>query len=393
LVRRIITTLVVATIGLAFVSWAALADLRWFEHHALTVYCNTSPRFPAMTTRLRVVIALLGVFSIAWIAPRAGRWAQRRSMAQMLGTILTVIVPVILALGAAELIVRRVPVSPPVSQVPYLPPMHTDEKNWFANTPSASKDVKVQDHVVRYFTDARGDRAPDDHTQPDPEAPTILIAGESIAFGYELPYELSCAALLAKALGVQVVNVSVTGFAIDQAYERLAGALAWFKHPIATITFVVPEAIHRNLRSTSSRYALAEDGTLHLIGKPQGWLAQSALLRAIDRVLPLHTDELIGLTHAILRETVRMTEAHGARAFFVMTNYGAPCLADAEGTPRLARELFEGIGGPYIIVDILAPERIGGPDMHPNESGEQRLTAAILSEISPVISPPRPQHP
>jgi hypothetical protein len=374
--------------------WAALADLRWFEHHALMAYCNTNPRISMWTIPLRVLAALFGVVLVAWVAPRSGRWAQGRTNAQLVGSVLMVLVPVCLSFGAAELIVRRAGLAAQPSLASLVPEVHLDENGWFVNTPSSSKVVTAHGTPVSYFIDARGDRAPDSHTQPDREAPTILIAGESIAFAYDLPYELSCAALLADALGVQVVNVAGVGFGNDQAYDRLANALAWFEHPIATVTFVVPEEMHRNVRNTSSRLGLS-DGALWMIPRPRAWYTKSQLWRVLDRVLPLHTAESIELTHAILRETVRITEAHGARAFFVMTNYGPACLADAEGTPLLARELFRDTGGQHVIVDIPADECAGGTDMHPNEAGERRLTAAILASISATISatrPPRSQH-
>jgi hypothetical protein len=390
LARRIVTTLVAAIVpgatGLACLLWAALADLRWFEHHALMAYCNTSPHISAWTTSVRVVVALLGVFFVAWVAPRGGRWAARRTNAQLVGSVLIVLVPVILALVTTELIIRRSGLAAAPSLASLVPEVHIDEQGWIVSTPSSSKEVSAHGRLVRYFIDARGDRAPDNHTQPDRQAPTILIAGESIAFGYDLPYELSCAALIADALGVQVVNVAGVGFGNDQAYERLASALAWFEHPIATVTFVVPEEMHRNVRNSSSRLAWS-DGALQMIPPPRAWYTKSVLWRVLDRVLPLHTAESIELTHAILRETVRITEAHGARAFFVMTNYGPACLADAEGTPPLARELFRDTGGQHVIVDIREDEYAGDTDKHPNEAGERRLTAAILSAISSTVSP------
>jgi hypothetical protein len=240
--------------------------------------------------------------------------------------------------------------------------MHRDERGWLVNTPSASNEVLVHGRRVRHFMDARGDRARDADAQPDRAAPTILVAGESIAFGYQLPYESSIAALLAEGLGVQVVNVAGVGFAGDEAYERLANALAWFEHPVATITFVVPEAMHR-------------------IARPDGWRARSALWTLLARVLPFHTAEAIERTRAVLLDTARVSAAHGARALFVMTNYGPPCLADEQGTPALARELFTGVPGDYLVVDVPPGERVGGIDQHPNEAGARRLSAALASAI------------
>ncbi len=250
------------------------------------------------------------------------------------------------------------------------------------NVPSSSKEVIIQGAPVRYFFDSHGNRAPDAHTESDRSAPTILITGESIGLGYDLPYEKTCAALLAKALGVQVVNVSVTGFAPDQALRRLEEALAWFEHPIATVSFVVPLALPRAVRHGSTRYRCRALEGWWSLPRRDTWLGRSVLWNVLERVIPLHSSEAVALTRAILQRTVQASQARGARPVFVMTNYGSPCiLAGRRGTPPLSARLFPAVGGAHAIVDIASDECTGGGDMHPNEVGERKIEAAIESML------------
>ncbi len=368
--------------GLVLVGWALFADARWFEHHVYALYCTIDPGVRARELKARIWAGLLGLVLLGWVAPAAGRWGARRTGAQMIGSALTILVPVLMSLGVSELVLRRAArAKAPPALDPFLPPMHFDPDGWYVNVPSSSKEVIIQGAPVRYFFDSHGNRAPDAHTESDRSAPTILITGESIGLGYDLPYEKTCAALLAKALGVQVVNVSVTGFAPDQALRRLEEALAWFEHPIATVSFVVPLALPRAVRHGSTRLSLSSAGGLVSLPRRDTWLGRSVLWNVLERVIPLHSSEAVALTRAILQRTVQASQARGARPVFVMTNYGSPCIADARGTPPLSRELFEAVGGAHAIVDIASDECTGGGDMHPNEVGERKIEAAIESML------------
>ncbi len=359
---RLAANLVVAGAGALLLAWAALADGRWFERHVLELYCTSDPRTPGREQLARALAALIAIGLVAWVRPRAVRWAGKRRLAELAGSSAAIVAAIVLALAAGDALLRRFGKPKPLLADPFLPPMRVDATLTYANLPSTSKEVMINGAPVRYAINAQGNRARRIDDEPDRSAPTVLLTGESIAIGYDLPYEKTCAGLLADALGVQVVNLAVTGVGSGPAYQRLRDALAWFEHPIATVTFVVPLQLPRNVARRGA-----------------GFIATSPLLDLVDRLVPLHSADAIPLTNAILRATARDSLAHGARPVFLMTNYGPPCLPDAEASPPLARALFENVDGKHAIVPIDPGSTTSATDLHPNEAAERRLAAAILS--------------
>src|SRR5258706_244110 len=114
---------------------------------------------------------------------------------------------------------------------------------------------------ARYAIDARGDRAVSQDWAEDPQAPTIIITGESIAVGHGLQWNETFAARLGEKLHVQVVNVAEGGYGSDQAHLRAVDALPRFTHPLAVVSTVLPVQLHRNLQDDRPRLAV-RDGAL-----------------------------------------------------------------------------------------------------------------------------------
>ncbi len=111
--------------GLVLVGWALFADARWFEHHVYALYCTIDPGVRARELKARIWAGLLGLVLLGWVAPAAGRWGARRTGAQMIGSALTILVPVLMSLGVSELVLRRAArAKAPPALDPFLPPMH-----------------------------------------------------------------------------------------------------------------------------------------------------------------------------------------------------------------------------------------------------------------------------
>src|SRR5205823_11341191 len=125
---------------------------------------------------------------------------------------------------------------------------------------------------------------------PDPSLPTILFSGESIGIGWGLPFDETTPVLVSKALGVQTVNLSVAGFATDQAYLRLERELPRYANPVAIVTFVVPIQLARNVSRNRSRLELSPAGDLRPLAPRPAFLRNSPLLKLVDETLP-HGDE------------------------------------------------------------------------------------------------------
>jgi hypothetical protein len=102
---------------------------------------------------------------------------------------------------------------------------------------------------IAYATDGDGDRAVAENFVEDPDAPTIVLAGESIAFGYGLAWPDTIAARLAELTGAQVIDAGVGGYSNEQAYLRTVEVTARLHKVIAVVTIVLPVQLSRNLHS------------------------------------------------------------------------------------------------------------------------------------------------
>ena len=225
--------------------------------------------------------------------------------------------------------------------------------------------TRVGDRHVAYAIDADGDRAATSDGHVDPARPTVLFAGESIAFGYGLPYDETFASLVGRELGVQAVNLAVVGYGNDQAYRRVLDALPRFARPLAVVTVFVPDQIERNVDEWRPRLGLAPDGTLVSVPASSG-----PRLTKLLRRLPYHGDEALRVTAAILRATDEAARARGAIPLFVVTNYGPPCLRDEGDEAWIVDELFVRQALPFVRVDLDAEDLLPGfLERHPGRAG------------------------
>jgi hypothetical protein len=182
-----------------------------------------------------------------------------------------------------------------------------------------------------------------------------------------------------RALGAQVVDVAVTGFALDQAYLRLRDSLARFAAPIAVVTLVVPMQLERTVSDRRQRLALDAEGRLKEIPKS----ASPFLTSPLRELVPYHDDEAIALARAIFLATDEAARAHGARSLFVLTNFGPPCVSEPDGVSRLERSLFFGLPVIYTRVDISPALMIRAPrELHPSEKGHETIAAAVVAALS-----------
>jgi len=224
---------------------------------------------------------------------------------------------------------------------------------------------------VEYAIDRDGDRARAASSRIDPARPTLIVAGESIAFGESLPWDETFAARLAAELDLQVVNVGVPAYGSDQAFQRAMEALARLKKPVALVTVFAPQLVRRN-GLTGRPHLDMSDGLL-VPAPAEDHLALTRLWR--DE--PYHGDRALDLTRAIIDATVRRAREHGAAPLFVVTNFGAACDGDA----WLLRTLFAEPGVPHVRVTLGRGETVGGDDLHPNALGARKLAAAAAAAL------------
>src|SRR5262249_42017101 len=132
----------------------------------------------------------------------------------------------------------------------------------------------------------------------DPEAPTVILTGESTAVGHGLEWPDTIAARLAGRLRVQVVNVAEGGYGSDQAHLRAVDALARFKRPVAVVTLVLPVQLHRNIQDDRPRLVVRGGA---LVAEPAN--------RSRLRLRRIFVDEIPYLSEARLRKSLEVTRS------------------------------------------------------------------------------------
>lgn len=376
--------------GAVLVGWSAVADARWAERHVLPSFCATGPVEWGLARALPFLAAGLGVLAVWRLAPAAAALARRlctrgRTAARALPGIALAVAA---SLAAGEIVARwlhdrvmlggRAP--PAAARGADAPMTRADPRLGWSYLPGRTTWARQGDRAVAYAIDADGDRAASSEARPEPARPTVLFAGESIAFGYGLAHEETIPALVARDLGVQAVNLAVVGYGNDQAHLRVVDALPRFSHPLAVVTVFIPDQLRRNVEPWRPRLALGPGGALATVPASSG----PRLLRLLEE-LPFHGGGAVPLTAAILRATADAARARGAVPLFVVTNYGAPCLRD-EGEAWIVDELFARQGLPFVRVDLDRADRLPGMgERHPSRKGALKIARAVELALSDLL--------
>ncbi len=358
----------VVLVAALLVIWAWRADLAWFERHVYPGYCAVSRAHSLWPTVARIAALAIAAALVILIRPRLARWAARSTAID----IAAVVAAIAAALVVSELLLGRKPggeASPLVRKD--MPAATADSRVGWRLVPSQTVAFTIGGRRIEYAIDRDGNRARSQRARIDPTLPTLLVAGESIAFGESLPWDQTFAARLGGQLGVQVVNVGVPAYGGDQAFLRAVDALARLRRPVALVTMFVPQVVRRNGLTNRPHLAL-EDGLLVPAPAEDG-LALARLWR--DE--PYHGDRALDLTRAIIANTVKSARDRGAAPLFVVTNIGPACAEDA----WLLRTLFEEPKVPYVRVTLGPNETIGGGDLHPNALGARKLAEAAAAAL------------
>ena len=372
-----LASLAVAVLGVALLLWALRADRAWWEQHVFVLDCATGPRDVASVLVGRGVAAVAGVGLIAVARPRWARWlaaSPRRAAASATRVALAAA----LALLVSEVVLRWTakPADSPPKDVPAL---RTDAHLSYALAPKTSGHVLRGGRDIAFAVNAMGLRTATESELPDLSRPSILIAGESIAQGYAVPYDESVGFLVEQATGVPTLNAAVVAYASDQVYRRMQEVLPELEHPIAVVTFVVPVQIERNVSFRREHLVVLEDGSLAVAAPAPALLRDMQLVRLLGGLLP-HDDSAVRIARAIYAATAREVRARGAYPLFVATNYREACLHDESGESSLSARLFRGLDVPHVSVDLDTAWDVP-EDGHPDVRGSRALAAAIVDAL------------
>jgi hypothetical protein len=373
LAARVTVEIAVAFIGAALLVCAFLANQHWLDGHFLPSWFLPRPWYVLIETFIRLVMAALGVSLAILARPRAGRFAARTPERAVHAAIAAV-----LALGASELVIRRMHVRTAEWLSPDEEPRRRrDPRLGWTFVPARTGRNTVGGRAIDYAFDAAGYRVRRVDEPVDPEQPTILFTGESVMVGEGLTWEESVPAQVGAMMGLQSANLAVHGFGSDQAYLRLQMELPRFRRPVAVVSLFMTALFGRNL----------DDDRPHLgpglVWRPteQRWqLASMAKL-----LVPYRSDAAVErgvtVTREVLRATVDLARARGATALILVPQFGP----EEQAERALRRRIFEGTGVPFVWVEIDAAWRLPW-DRHPNARAAHALAAAVADRLKEVRS-------
>jgi len=354
--------------------FAATGDRAWFERHVVLPALYTPP--PSWTLpALRLAAVALGLV-LAACAVAAGRRATPGAVARVA---LAVALAVCTSELALRILYRVLPVPETRIEARLAAP---DPRTGWAFIPRRSVDLPAPGggRVIRYSIDAHGNRAASPDWVEDPQAPTLLIAGESIATGHGLLWNETFAARLSGLLHAQVVDVAEGGYGSDQAHLRAIDALARLAHPVAVVTTVLPVQLYRNLHDDRPHMVL-RDGELMLVPASGSHLRlRQLLVNDLPYLGEAGLQKSLRLTHAILHATAAASRARGAQPLFVFPSFGSPRPLDAHPEAFIVRALLDDL--PHIVVDIDPAQLLPG-DGHPDPEAARQIAAAIAEALAP----------
>jgi len=368
LAARAIVEIAAASIGGVFLACALAANQQWLDRHFLPSWFLPRHWYVVLEACVRVVMAALGGSLALFARPRIGRVVARAPARALHAAIAA-----ILALGAGELVLRRVHLRAAEWLVPDEEPRRrVDSRLGWTFVPARTGHNTVGGRVIEYALDPAGYRVRRVDEPVDPEQPTVLFTGESVMFGEGLTWEESIPAQVAAIMGIQSATLAVHGFASDQAYLRLQTELPRFRRPVAVVSLFMPALFGRNLDDDRPHLA---PGLVWLPAEPHARLASIAKLlvpyRSVETV-----ERGVTVTRAVLQASVDLTRARGATPLIVVLQFGP----EAEVEQALRRRILDEAGLPYAQVGIDAAWRLPW-DRHPNPRAAHAIAEAVASRL------------
>jgi hypothetical protein len=365
---RVIAETAVVSVGIALLLCALIANQRFLDRHFVPSFFLPRHWYVVLQTSGRLAMAILGTWLVLAARRRTGRFAARTPAGA-----LRIVIAVILALGASELVLNRVHLRPAEwLSAEDEPRRQPDPRLGWTWVPSHTGHKSIGGRVIDYAIDPAGYRVSSVDEPVDPERPTILFTGESVMFGEGLTYAESIPAQVGAMMGIQTANLAVHGYGNDQAYLRLETELTHFRRPVAVVSLFMTALFGRNL----------DQDRPHL-GPGLVWLPaeQRSRLSSLAKLLvPYRADRTVerGVrgTQEVLGATSELARAHGATSLLVVLQFG-----QEEGPEQvLRRRILDNASIPYVLIDIDSSWRLPW-DRHPNARAAQAIAAAIVTEL------------
>jgi hypothetical protein len=313
-------------------------------------------------------MAILGIWLVVVARRHAGRFAARTPAGA-----LRIVIAVILALGASELVLNRVHLRPAEwLSAADEPRRQPDPGLGWTWVPARTGHKKIGGRVIEYALDPVGYRVSSVNEPVNPEQPTILFTGESVMFGEGLTYAESIPAQVGAMMGLQTANLAVHGYGNDQAYLRLEKELPHFRRPVAVVSLFMTALFGRNLDQDRPHLG---PGLVWLPAEQRSRLSSLAKL-----IVPYRSDTTVErgvrVTQDVLRATNGLALAHGATPLLIVLQFG-----HEDGAEQVLRHrILDDASIPYAFVDIDSSWRLAW-DRHPNARAAHAIAAAIVTEL------------
>ncbi len=371
---QVIAETAVASVGIALLSCALIANQRFLDRHFVPSFFLPRHWYVVLQTSGRLTMAILGTWLALVARRRTGRFAARTPAGA-----LRIVIAVVLALGAGELVLNRVHLRPAEwLSAEDEPRRLPDPRLGWTWVPARTGHKSIGGRVIDYAIDPAGHRVSSVDEPVDHERPTILFTGESVMFGEGLTYAESIPAQVGAMMGIQTANLAVHGYGNDQAYLRLETELPHFRRPVAVVSLFMTALFGRNL----------DQDRPHL-GPGLVWLPaeQHSRLSSLAKLLvPYRADTTVErgvrVTQEVLRATSNLVQAHGATPLLVVLQFG-----HEEGPEQvLRRRILDDASIPYVLIDIDSSWRLPW-DRHPNARAAHAIAAAIAAELRQNPSP------
>jgi hypothetical protein len=368
--------------GAFLLAWAAFTDATWFELHFTPAYCALDPADRARSVPWRIGAGVVAVLLLAIVRPVVTRWAGRRSVRKALLDVAPVALAILLALVFCEVLLRHRRASAAPDPLWFALPAHDgDARLGWRLRPSTTTVLKEGGRDVVYTFDANRFRVRSLDAPVDPEAPSLLFAGESITIGLGVQYEETYPAMVGQALGVQPVNAAAFGYGHDQAYLAMLDALAVLKRPVAVVMPAMTVELDRDTAWDRTTLVLGRGGKLRPRPPVVGLVADSPLVDLWRRMVPYHDLAAVDVARAIFAETARVARERGAYPLLLVTNYRAPCLPGPDGIVEVERRMLEGLGVDVVRVP-LDPGWLVDTDVHPDVRAHRALADALAPALA-----------
>ena len=316
----------------------------------------------------RLAMGIVGAWLLLIARPHAGRFAARTPARAF-----QVVISVVLALGASDLLLRYTHLRPAEWLSPTDEPRRqVDPRLGWTWVPARTGHKNIGGRIIDYAIDPAGYRVQRVEEPVDPARPTILFTGESVMFGEGLTWEESIPAQVGAILGMQTANLAVHGYGNDQAYMKLEMELPRFRRPVAVVSLFMTDLFGRNL----------DQDRPHL-GPRLVWLPperRSRVASLAKLLVPYRSDKTVErgvtVTREVFRATNELARAHGAIPLLVVLQFGN----EDQVEQKLRRQILDEVGLAYSLIEIDSAWRLPW-NRHPNARAARAIASAIASYL------------